>query len=277
MKKITIGEMAKLHDVSQQTLRLYDKMNLLKPIYVDETTGYRYYDIKQSARMDIIQYMKSLGMSLKEIKKSLDKKDISIIEETLIKQNEKIEKEIEELKFRKNAIERTLDNYNRYKLSPKDSTIITEYIPKRYIYRYNTNVNFYEYGLDTYECILRQLRKHIVLNNLPTIYFSNVGTILRQNRARNREIISKEIFIFVDDDFQNKEMVEIIPQNTFLCMYCDSFHKELEYTKILLNHIEENNYIINGDSICEVIADLPVLENGERNMFFKLQIPIKFN
>lgn len=277
MKKITIGGMAKLHDVSQQTLRLYDKINLLKPIYVDETTGYRYYDIKQSARMDIIQYMKSLGMSLKEIKKSLDKKDISIIEETLIKQNEKIEKEIEELKFRKNAIERTLDNYNRYKLAPKDGVIITEYIPKRYIYPYNTDVNFYEYGLDTYEYILRKLRKNIVLNNLPTIYFSNVGTILRQNRARNREIISKEIFIFVDDDFQNKEMVEIIPQNTFLCMYCDSFYKELEYTKILLNHIEENNYKINGDSLCEVIADLPVLENGERNMFFKLQIPIKFN
>lgn len=277
MKNLTIGKMAKLNDVSQQTLRLYDKMDLLKPIYVDETTGYRYYDVKQSARMDIIQYMKSLGMHLKEIKEALDKKDISIIEEILIKQNEQIEQEIEELKCRKNAIERTLDNYNRYRLSPKDGTIIIEYIPKRTIYCYNININFYEYGLDTYEYILRELRKHIVLNDLPTIYFSNVGTILRQNRAENREFISSEIFIFVDDEFKTKDMVEIIPQNTFLCMYCDDFHKEIKYAKKLLNYIKENNLIINGDCICEVIADLPVLENGERNIFFKLQIPIKFN
>lgn len=90
MKLLTIGEMAKLNDVSQQTLRLYDKIDLLKPIHIDEITGYRYYDIKQSARMDIIQYMKSLGMHLKEIKVSLDKKNISIIEDILVKQNEQI-------------------------------------------------------------------------------------------------------------------------------------------------------------------------------------------
>ena len=43
-------------------------MNLLTPCYVDEKTCYRYYDIKQNARLDMIQYMKELGMELKEIK-----------------------------------------------------------------------------------------------------------------------------------------------------------------------------------------------------------------
>ena len=43
-------------------------MGLLKPCYVDEQTHYRYYDIKQNARLDMIQYMKELGMELKEIK-----------------------------------------------------------------------------------------------------------------------------------------------------------------------------------------------------------------
>ncbi len=42
-------------------------MGLLKPCYVDEQTHYRYYDIKQNARLDMIQYMKELGMELKEI------------------------------------------------------------------------------------------------------------------------------------------------------------------------------------------------------------------
>lgn len=42
-------------------------MGLLKPCYVDEQTHYRYHDIKQNARLDMIQYMKELGMELKEI------------------------------------------------------------------------------------------------------------------------------------------------------------------------------------------------------------------
>jgi DNA-binding transcriptional MerR regulator len=65
---LSIGEMAALNHTSVQTLRYYDKIDLLKPLYVDEDTNYRYYDIKQSAILDMIQYMKSLGMSLEQIK-----------------------------------------------------------------------------------------------------------------------------------------------------------------------------------------------------------------
>ena len=36
MKRYTIGKMAKLNNVTEQTLRLYDKMGLFKPAYVDE-------------------------------------------------------------------------------------------------------------------------------------------------------------------------------------------------------------------------------------------------
>ena len=71
MKRYTIGKMAKLNNVTEQTLRLYDKMGLFKPAYVDEHNGYRLYDIGQSARLDIIQYLKNLGMTLKEIKEIL--------------------------------------------------------------------------------------------------------------------------------------------------------------------------------------------------------------
>ena len=61
---ISIGEMAKMNRTTVPTLRLYDSMNLLTPCYVDEKTCYRYYDIKQNARLDMIQYMKELGMDL---------------------------------------------------------------------------------------------------------------------------------------------------------------------------------------------------------------------
>ena len=64
---LPIGKMADLNRVTVSTLRLYDEKGLLKPRYIDPQTGYRYYDINQNARLDMIAYMKELGMSLSQI------------------------------------------------------------------------------------------------------------------------------------------------------------------------------------------------------------------
>ena len=72
MKPLTVGQMARINHVSEQTLRLYDKMGLLSPIFRGDENGYRYYSIRQSAVLGTIQYLKSLGMSLKEIQELQD-------------------------------------------------------------------------------------------------------------------------------------------------------------------------------------------------------------
>ena len=40
-------------------------------MYRDAENGYRYYDIRQSAQLDMIQHMKALGMSLKDIREQM--------------------------------------------------------------------------------------------------------------------------------------------------------------------------------------------------------------
>ena len=62
------GEMAKMHHISKQTLIYYDKIGLFRPMEVDPATGYRYYHLDQCEDLDIIIFLKSLGMKLKEIK-----------------------------------------------------------------------------------------------------------------------------------------------------------------------------------------------------------------
>ena len=96
MQLLTIGQMARLNHVSEQTLRLYDNIGLFSPSHRGEN-GYRYYDIKQSAVLDIIQYMKSLGMSLKEIQLQLEKKDLTLIESVLREKQRQTEEEIRAL------------------------------------------------------------------------------------------------------------------------------------------------------------------------------------
>lgn len=47
IRKYSIGQFAKLINRSEQTLRNWDKSGKLKPMYVDKTTGYRYYTDEQ--------------------------------------------------------------------------------------------------------------------------------------------------------------------------------------------------------------------------------------
>lgn len=273
---LTIGEMSQLNNVSTQTLRLYDRIGLLKPHYVDPSNGYRYYNIKQCAMLDMIQYMQALGMSLKLIKKQLNHHDIGLVERVLEDQQQLIDDKIKELSQMRKAIARALDSYQRYAAAPKEGVIVIEYIPERYIYCYDCGINIYDYGLETYEYILRKLKNHILLHRLPMVYFCNVGSILRQADLIADRFLSTEIFLFVDQDFTAEQGLATIPAGTYACIYGNGFHIEKAYATRLLNHVLENGYRIVGDYICEVVAELPVFPQNERNMFIKLQIPIEF-
>ena len=139
---IKIGEFSKINHVSIPTLRLYDELGILKPIYIDESTNYRYYSINQNARLDMIQYMKELNMSLSEIKEILDSNDLKLIESTLIKKKKQIKDQINELNLSLNAISRTISSIERFRESPKKGMITIEYIPHRKIYSLKTTINY---------------------------------------------------------------------------------------------------------------------------------------
>ena len=277
MDRLTIGQMAKLNRISEQTLRLYDKLCILKPSTVNEENGYRYYSIKQCARLDMIQHMKSMGMTLNVIKEQLDKKDVLLIRNILQKKSDQIDEQIKELKYQKRALERTIESYDRYETSPPDGVISIEYIGKRLMYCIDSGINFYDYDLSVYEEILRKLKISLISNNLPQIYFCNAGTILRKDKLIKRELVSSEVFVFVDKDYVKKELTSEVPANTYLCIYCNKFDKEKEYINRLLNTAEEKGYSIIGDYICEVLTDLPIFQQHERGMFLRLQVPIKIN
>lgn len=67
MAVIRIGSFARIAQVSTRTLRLYDKLGLLKPARVDPSTDYRYYSIDQLPRLNRILALKDLGFSLDQI------------------------------------------------------------------------------------------------------------------------------------------------------------------------------------------------------------------
>ncbi len=74
-----IGEFSNKTNVPIKTLRYYDEIDLFKPSYIDDFTGYRYYEISQIGEIKKIIKLKELNLSLKEIKEYLETNDINIL------------------------------------------------------------------------------------------------------------------------------------------------------------------------------------------------------
>jgi len=275
MERLTIGKMAKMNGVSEQTLRLYDKIKLLQPCEINPETGYRYYHIKQCAQLDMIQYMKALGMNLASIKECFENQNIDQFKEVLRLQKQNIHKQIDALRHAEKTIDRAIEGYQRYEVAPREEMPVFEYQKARRIFCYDTKINAYSYGMEYYEQVLRALKKNYVLHRFPMSYFCNVGSIIRHEHFMKRELIATEVFVFIDDEFESSDGVEVIPEGMYVCLYCDGFNREEEGLRKLMDYIFSHNYQVVGDCISEILVELPTSSNYDRKAFFKLQIMVK--
>ncbi len=63
-----IGLFSQMNKVTVKALRYYDDIDLLKPAYVDENSGYRYYTSSQLPALHQILALRQMGFTLEEIK-----------------------------------------------------------------------------------------------------------------------------------------------------------------------------------------------------------------
>lgn len=66
-QKYSIGEVAKKLGMTPRAIRFYDQKSLVKPAAIGEN-GYRYYDDQQIQKLELINYLRQLGFTLKQIK-----------------------------------------------------------------------------------------------------------------------------------------------------------------------------------------------------------------
>ncbi len=96
--RMQIKDFALLTGVSVRTLHYYDQIGLLRPAYVDQSNGYRYYDDDALERMQEILFYRELDFSLKSILDMLSCPDydrqeaLSMQRELLVMKKERIER-----------------------------------------------------------------------------------------------------------------------------------------------------------------------------------------
>ena len=128
--KMQIKEFAVYTGVSVRTLHYYDEIDLLKPAFVDEWTGYRYYDENSLLRMQEILFYRELDFSLKSISEILSspdydkKKAISEQKNLLILKKERLERLISAIEKAEKGeiVMKVFDNseFDKYKEEVKE-------------------------------------------------------------------------------------------------------------------------------------------------------------
>jgi len=63
---LSISELAAISGVNAKSLRYYDRLGILRPVFVDPDSGYRYYAFYQKEQVEAIQVCVELGIPLKQ-------------------------------------------------------------------------------------------------------------------------------------------------------------------------------------------------------------------
>lgn len=120
-----IGEFSSMSKTTIKTLRYYEKEGLLKPVYVDTNTGYRYYETSQLVELSKIISLRQIGLSIKDIKNILNGFDL----ETILNNRKKdLEENISLLNTQLSKINYLLEGNNM------ENKIVMREIPSYIIY-----------------------------------------------------------------------------------------------------------------------------------------------
>lgn len=214
MKELySIGEVAKIMDVSVQTLRYYGSINLLKPIFINPVTGYRYFSVNQFHLLDRIKYLQKLGLSLEEIRDVLVNNDIHKLKVSLdTKEKEYIQK-IRDLEDTLRRIE-WYKNYFGYSSDKGgEEQAYTRYHDKRYMVAAKVIKNEPK---EDFHLRLNMLRHSDPLKNLK--YMRQFAYVLEYDSFLNAQIdpIYLGMFIFKPQVTDNVNIIEI-PAGNYFC------------------------------------------------------------
>lgn len=107
----TPSELASLFNISKQTLLYYDRIGLLAPEFVS-SNGYRHYSINQYLTLEIIVNLRSLKMSIEDIKNFLLHKDKANLLTLLLQKEQEIQQIINDHEQTRKSIINIFRHYN---------------------------------------------------------------------------------------------------------------------------------------------------------------------
>ena len=234
------GQFAKLANVSERTIRYYDKIGLLKPSFVMEN-GYRQYSDLDLLKLQKILSLKHLGFSIEEIFPMV--MDNTNLKESFELQIDLIEDKISHLQSLKDALKRASNSSNLswnmilslVQLSNEETNIIEQYKNAKNL---NDRICLHEKYSTNSQGWFNWLFEKIdfsKVNRLLELGCGN-GKLWQENKIdlRNREIFLSDISEGMVDEVRNKL------GSDFNCIVADAEKipfKDAYFDSIIANHV----------------------------------------
>lgn len=243
-KYLSIGQMAKLNNLSVQTLRHYEKIGILKPSYINEDTGYRYYSMKDFNTIDLIKQCKAMGLSLEEIKEVTNNyTSLESIVDILGNQKKIIADKLRELENIKNKIE-SLEDKIKVSLDKGINKVFIKENKERKFIQYNFTDRF----SDEFEINLRKILLEVE-RNYENINAEIAFTISYEDVKKESRVECKNVMINLGENvsYENNKIISM-KKGHYLTMYFDDTYRDSgKYYNIIMEYIENNNIKTSGD------------------------------
>ncbi|MDJ0590866.1 MAG: MerR family transcriptional regulator [Pleurocapsa sp. MO_226.B13] len=275
---LKISDFAQLSRISPKTLRLYDRLGLLKPAQIDRQNSYRYYHPNQLPRLNRILVFKELGFSLEQIGCLLDENiSVSEIRGMLRLKQLEIQQRLSEDAVRLNRVkirlqeleqEKTMSNYEVI-LKPVSSQLVASTL--------GIIPNFDDCG-PIIDKLFDRVYSYVFSQGI-----EDVGSginVYHETKLRDRHI-PIETLVPIPHDFPAKEgktdsiwVYELPEVETMACVvHHGSFDSLGKAYDVLLKWVCKHEYQIAG-STREIYLEYE--RNGDPNQYVtEVQIPVE--
>lgn len=226
-KLFSIGEVSKLKGTTVKTLRFYDKIGLVKPVYVDPNTNYRYYSSDQFLLIEQILSFRASGASLKEISQSLKSNNSVELAEFAITQIQQAQQKIELLEDFIDRNRQLIAHIYHDKARSVNFEPYYRWIPSRSVLtRPCKTTPTHSDTLKIYSEVYQYIRQ----NNLSTIYAT--GSFINFD-METLEISYEKMFVEVKHTERSKKVtLASLPGGEYLCVNYYAATKEAQLQKI---------------------------------------------
>lgn len=267
--------MAKLNHTTLATLRHYDKVGILSPVYVNPETGYRYYDVQQCLVFHMIQHHKALNMSLKEIKEILRRNDYDFLEQIYKKKLDEVNQALAEFEFRKEELERMMKGADHFCHRPPNGFIQMGFITAEYVYEKKAVRNYVlEYiGSVIYDA--SSIEGQLIKSGFTEGYLNFPFVTLSLDDIKHQRYRTEKLGIIVQGKNREIAGVEQLPSSTSVFVYFEDFSKLCIYTEQIIAFCHAHNYTPAGDMICRLMGVLHLDDFKKTTEVFRLSIPLE--
>lgn len=267
--------MARLNHTTLATLRHYDKVGILSPVYVNPETGYRYYDIQQCLVFHMIQHHKVLNMSLKEIKEILRLNDYCFLEQIYKKKLDEVNQGLTEFEFRKEELERMMKWADHFCHRPPNGFIQMGFITAEYVYEKKAVRNYVLEDIGSVIYDASSIEVQLIKSGFTEGYLNYPFVTLSLDDIKHQRYRTEKLGIIVQGKNREIAGVEQLPSSTSVFVYFEDFSKLCMYAEQVIAFCHAHNYTPAGDMICRLMGILHLDDFKKTTGVFRLSIPVE--